>query len=90
VRTVGRRVGASYRSRRTNADAAIFDVLLDSSLEGIGGVSKGAKRAAYRVQKKIGREGTKAPHIFTRAIAETRELQLETVRRINQDGSRFI
>lgn len=91
TRAVGRRVGASYRSRRTNADAVTFDVLLNSSLEGIGaGMTKGELRAAYRIQKKIGRRGTKAPHIFTRAITETRELQVETIQRINRDGSRFI
>lgn len=91
VRKVGRTVGTSYRLRRTNANANTFGVLLNSSLEGIGGAaSKGELRVAYRIQAKIGRVGTKAPHIFTRAISETRELQIEAMRRINQDGSKFI
>ncbi len=95
IRGVAATVGSTFRTRGIKPDGGTFGVLRDHSLSGIGGPvgqkeNKAQMRIAFRIQAKIGRVGTKGPHIFTRALTETRELQLEAIRRINQDGSRFI
>lgn len=82
--TVGRRVGSSYRARR------VPDASLLAALSGGGSATKAQRREAYRISTKIARAGTKAPRVFTRALQETRDLQLQAIRQIEQDATRFI
>lgn len=84
VFSVGRRVGSTYKTRGLPNPVAL------ASLSVGGEASATDMRIARKVQTKIARRGTKAPRIFTRALQETRDLQLHALSEITREASRFI
>lgn len=84
VFAAGRRVGSTFRTRGLPNPVAL------ASLSADGDATAADMRVARKIQWKIARRGTKAPRIFTRALQETRDLQLHALSEITREAARFI